>query len=103
MESGSEKLRPLLLRCVNQKQILILSEISGKSGETATTLLTRLSKERSLPLSTLKLNLKKLISLGLVLQNDSKPAALSGSGLFILKIAQDSLKNDLKIRRGHVE
>lgn len=91
MESGSEKLRPLLLRCINQKQILILSEISGKSGETATTLLIRLSRERSLPLSTLKLNLRKLTSLGLILQNNSKPVTLSDSGSLVLKIAQSSL------------
>ena len=86
MELGSEKLRPVLLRCVNQKQVLILKEISKNTGETATTLLARLSKESSLPLSTLKLNLQKLKSLGLVLHEDSKPVRLTPSGKLVLKV-----------------
>lgn len=89
MEVGSEKLRPLLLRCLNQKQILILNEISKNSGETATGLLIRLSIERSLPLSTLKLNLKILKDLGLVLQENSKPVKLTPSGMLVLKILGD--------------
>lgn len=94
MDSGSEKLRPVLLRCINPKQILILSEISKKSGETATTLLIRLSLEHSLPLSTLKLNMKKLISLGLVLQENSKPVTLTGAGLLLLNMTTQSSQKD---------
>lgn len=92
MEFGSEKLRPVLLRCLNQKQILILREISKSTGETATTLLSRLSKESSLPLSTLKLNLKKLKTLDLVLHEDSKPIRLTPSGKLILRVVGD--RND---------
>jgi|SRR3989338_273412 len=84
MESGSEKLRTVLIRCINPKQILILSEISKKTGETSTALLSRLSRENSLPLSTMKLNMKKLTFLGLVLRENSKPVKLTDSGLLVL-------------------
>ncbi len=90
MEFGGEKLGPVLLKALNRHQRLILREIP-ECGETATSLLTRLSRQHSLPLSTLKLNMRKLISLGLVLQEKSKPVVLTPTGALILSISQNSL------------
>lgn len=93
MDCDSEKLRPVLRRCINPKRILILEEISKSNGETATALLIRLSKESPLPLSTLKLNFRKLKDLGLVPQENFKPVKLTHTGLLVLKIlnSQSSL------------
>ncbi|KHO47427.1 MAG: hypothetical protein QT00_C0002G0079 [archaeon GW2011_AR5] len=90
MESGGEKLGPFLLKALSCHQLLILREISKTRGETSTALLTRISREKSIPLSTLKLNFKKLKSSGAVTHENSRPVRLNKTGMLILRILEES-------------
>ena len=62
---GVEDLRRLLLRTLNDNQLLILSRIAA-NDRPLTGLLINLSKETGVPLSTLKLNARILRELNLI-------------------------------------
>lgn len=62
---GVEDLRRLLLRTLNDNQLLILSRVAS-NNRPLTGLLTRLSEETGVPLSTLKLNARILRELNLI-------------------------------------
>lgn len=76
-------LKPLILRALNSNQLLILSSIDGSC---ATPLLERLSEERRIPLSTLKLNARILCDLGLVEFKSFCPIMITDLGLLVLEI-----------------
>jgi hypothetical protein len=76
-------LKVVVLRALNNNQILILSNANGLSGITA--LLQDLSDRYKIPLSTLKLNAQILKKLGLISFNGS-PAELTESGELMIKI-----------------
>lgn len=90
MELGGEKLGPILLKALSCHQRLILREISKRTGETSTALLIRMSRDKSIPLSTLKLNFRKIRHMGLVAHEDSRPVRLSKTGMLVLKILEES-------------
>src|SRR5512137_2615972 len=62
---GVEDLRRLLLRTLNDNQLLILSRVAS-NNRPLTGLLMRLSEETGIPLSTLKLNARILRELNLI-------------------------------------
>ena len=64
IEADGEDLRRLLLRALNENQVLILSNIGG--GERVSRILKRINDSRGIPLSTLKLNAKILRELRLI-------------------------------------
>ncbi|MEM1545115.1 MAG: transketolase [Candidatus Methanomethylicia archaeon] len=77
------------MKALNRNQILLLSKINENSESTITSLLTKLSNELDIPLSTLKFNAKILKSLNLIefKQNDkARIVCLSEAGKFILNI-----------------
>jgi len=59
-------LRRVLLRALNENQVLILLHASGSRGRSPTSLLREISAEHRVPLSTLKLNARILRELGLL-------------------------------------
>ncbi len=65
IEAEEGDLRRLLLRALNENQVLILSNIGG-SCERVSRILQRISETRGIPLSTLKLNAKILRELRLI-------------------------------------
>ena len=65
LEADEGDLRRLLLRALNENQILILGNIGGK-GQRMSRILQRISDSRGVPLSTLKLNAKILRELRLI-------------------------------------
>ena len=65
LEADEVDLRRLLLRALNENQVLILSNISGR-GERVSHILQRICDARGVPLSTLKLNAKILRELRLI-------------------------------------
>ena len=60
-----EDLRRLLLRTLNDNQLLILSRVAA-NNQPLTSLLINLSRETGVPLSTLKLNARILRGLNLI-------------------------------------
>lgn len=64
--SERENLKKLLVKAINPKQILILSQIENNRFENITSLLKIISTNHKIPLSTLKLNAKLLKELGLI-------------------------------------
>lgn len=65
-QEASEGLGLLLLRALNKNQLLILNELSKSNGESITQILCRISKSRKLAVSTLRLNARILLGLGLI-------------------------------------
>ncbi len=91
LEADEEDLRRLLLRALNENQILILSNIGGR-GERVSRILQRISDFRGVPLSTLKLNAKILRELRLIrygTQSEPDEAELTPLGKAILGIVND--------------
>jgi len=90
-EDSVEDLRKLVLRTLNNNQILILSEVARRK-ETMTSLLRALSEEFSIPLSTLKLNGRILRELNLISYGSNEGVAearLGTLGLFILRLLSE--------------
>lgn len=90
-EDSVADLRKLVLRTLNDNQILILSEVA-KRKETMTSLLRALSEEFSIPLSTLKLNGRILRELNLISYGSSEEVAearLGTLGFFILRLLSE--------------
>ncbi len=88
LEAEEEDLKRLLLRALNENQVLILSNIGG-GEERVSRILQRISEARGVPLSTLKLNAKilrelRLIHYGTLLEPDE--AELTPLGKSVLGI-----------------
>jgi len=86
--SGVDDLRNLILRTLNDNQLLVLNAVAGNS-QSLTSLLKQLSSEHSIPLSTLKLNARILRELGLISYGSvryKKEAQLEPLGRFVLKL-----------------
>jgi len=87
-KSGVADLRRLVLRTLNENQILILSQVA-RQRRTMTSLLRSLSEERGVPLSTLKLNARILRDLNLISYGPAergREARLRPLGAFILRL-----------------
>jgi hypothetical protein len=91
LEADEEDLKRLLLRALNENQVLILSNIGGR-GERVSRILQRISDTRGVPLSTLKLNAKILRELRLIRYGTlSEPdeAELTQLGRNVLMVVED--------------
>jgi broad specificity phosphatase PhoE len=90
-EDSVADLRKLVLRTLNDNQILILSEVARRK-DTMTSLLRALSEEFSIPLSTLKLNGRILRELRLISYGSREgitEARLGNLGFFILRLLSE--------------
>ncbi len=76
-------MRLVLLRALNENQILILSSVNGMRN--ITSLLADVAGESGVPISTLKLNAKILKELGLIDFNGA-PATVTELGRLIINI-----------------
>lgn len=91
LEANEADLRRLLLRALNENQILILSNIGGK-GERVSRILQRINDSRGVPLSTLKLNAKILRELRLIhygTLSEPDEAKLTPLGRTVLGVVDD--------------
>jgi hypothetical protein len=91
LEADEGDLRRLLLRALNENQVLILSNIGGRC-ERVSRILQRISDTRGVPLSTLKLNAKILRELRLIRYGTlSEPdeAELTPLGRDVLSVVDD--------------
>ncbi len=89
---GVNSLRNLILRTLNDNQLLVLNAVS-KRDQSLTSLLKQLSEEYGVPLSTLKLNARilrelKLISYGSI--HNKKSARLEDLGNFVMGLVNHS-------------
>ena len=84
ISGGPSGLKKTLLKAITKKQILLLSEIRRNNGNTITSLLTALSSESGIPLSTLKRSALILRQLELIDYSDFMPVNLTKSGSLIL-------------------
>jgi hypothetical protein len=85
-----ENLRRLLLRTLNDNQLLILNRVASNS-QPMTGLLSKLSQETGIPLSTLKLNARilrefNLISYGSV--RERRLAEVEPVGVLVLRLME---------------
>jgi hypothetical protein len=91
---GVSDLRNLILRTLNDNQLLILTSVSRRRA-TMTSLLRALSEEEGIPLSTLKLNARilrelKLISYGS--RREKRCAEVESLGALVLRLLTDRSK-----------
>jgi len=87
-KGGVADLRRLILRTLNENQILILSSLAEQRG-TITSLLRSLSEENGVPLSTLKLNARILRGLNLISfgsTGENRCAEVEALGSFVLRL-----------------
>ena len=85
---GVTDLRRLILRTLNDNQLLILTSLA-RQRRTMTSLLRNLSEEHGIPLSTLKLNARILRELNLVSYGstrDVRCAEVEKLGAFVLDV-----------------
>jgi hypothetical protein len=85
---GVEDLRRLLLRTLNDNQLLILSRVAS-NNRPLTGLLISLSRETGIPLSTLKLNARILRELNLISYGsvgEKKQAEVEPVGNLVLRL-----------------
>jgi hypothetical protein len=95
-QGGVADLRRLILRTLNENQILILSNLAGQR-RTITSLLRSLSEEHGVPLSTLKLNARILRGLNLISfgsTGEKRCAEVEALGSFVLRLLGDEPKGD---------
>ena len=86
--SGVTDLRKLILRTLNDNQLLVLNSVSERE-QSLTSLLKRLSEDYGVPLSTLKLNARILRELNLISYGsirDKRSAQLEPLGSFVMKL-----------------
>ncbi len=86
--SGVTDLRKLILRTLNDNQLLVLNSVSERE-QSLTSLLKRLSEDYGVPLSTLKLNARILRELNLISYGsirDKRTAQLEPLGSFVMKL-----------------
>ncbi len=85
---GVDDLRKLILRTLNDNQLLVLNSVS-EHEQSLTSLLKLLSGEYGIPLSTLKLNARILRELNLISYGsirDKKTAQLEPLGRFVMRL-----------------
>jgi hypothetical protein len=85
---GVNDLRKLILRTLNDNQLLVLNSVSERE-QTLTSLLKQLSEDYGIPLSTLKLNARILRELNLISYGsirDKKTAQLEPLGSFVMRL-----------------
>ncbi|MBN2336240.1 hypothetical protein JXL21_11825 [Candidatus Bathyarchaeota archaeon] len=83
---GVDRLRSLILRTLNDNQLLVLNAVS-EGDQSLTSLLKQLSDEYGVPLSTLKLNARILRELSLISYGsvrDRRCVCLEDLGLFVV-------------------
>jgi hypothetical protein len=88
---GVADLRNLILRTLNDNQILILTSVA-RQRKSMTSLLRTLSEEYAIPLSTLKLNARILRKLNLISYgsiHEKRNARVEYLGLFVLRLLFD--------------
>ena len=88
---GVDGLRNLILRTLNDNQLLVLNAVAEKD-QTLTSLLKQISNEYGIPLSTLKLNARILRELNLISYGSirvKRKAQLENLGKFILRLLLD--------------
>ncbi len=91
-------LRRVLLRALNENQVLILLRASESLERSLTSLLRDISAEHRVPLSTLKLNAKILRELGLLdYDRGQRPVRLTSAGRKVVEIL--SPRGNLLTRR----
>lgn len=90
--SGVTDLRKLILRTLNDNQLLVLNSVSERE-QSLTSLLKRLSEDYEIPLSTLKLNARILRELNLISYGsirDKRAAQLEPLGNFVMKLFMEN-------------
>lgn len=88
---GVSDLRNLILRTLNDNQLLILTSVSRRRA-TMTSLLRALSEEEGIPLSTLKLNARILRELNLISygsRRERRCAKVESLGDLVLRLLTD--------------
>ncbi len=83
-----KSLRPVLRRALNDNQILLLNAIKHNSFPSVSSLLNHVSSSHGVPLSTLRLNVRVMLELGLAEVNSSH-AELTGLGRLVLEMLND--------------
>jgi hypothetical protein len=97
--SGVENLRRLLLRTLNDNQLLILSRVAS-NNQPLTSLLNRLSQETGIPLSTLKLNARILRKLNLISYGsvrERRLAEVEPVGVLVLRLMEANERAKIKL------
>lgn len=97
--SGVDNLRRLLLRTLNDNQLLILNSVASNS-QPLTGLLNKLSQETGTPLSTLKLNARilrkfNLISYGSV--RERRFAEVEPVGALVLRLMEADDRAEIRL------
>jgi predicted transcriptional regulator len=77
----------LFLSALSEKQLLILNHVSDNSYRSITSLLLFISESYKIPLSTLKLNAKKIADMRLI-ETSNGIAAITELGSFVLESLQ---------------
>ena len=91
---GVDDLRVLILRTLNDNQLLVLNAVAERE-QSLTSLLKQLSEEYQIPLSTLKLNARILRELNLISYGSirhKRTAQLESLGKFILRLLLDDTR-----------
>lgn len=90
-----ELIKILLNNKLTKKQIKLLNRIKDKEGILYYQLIEKLSKELSIPTSTVKWNLNKLRNLGIIITGDKNnkgvPVKITSKGKILLKIFNEKL------------
>jgi len=91
-KSQEKKLGKLLVRGFTKKQLVVLESISKDKSKSITSAAKKISEERKIPLSTVKLDLKILERLEIIKKIEKqglKKALMSRFGKLILQIISD--------------
>jgi hypothetical protein len=89
--SGVDDLRRLMLRTLNDNQLLLLNAIAERN-QSLTSLLKQLSEEYGVPLSTLKLNARILRELNMITYgsvHERREAKLKEFGRFVRRVVTE--------------
>ena len=102
IEARDDDLRRLLLRALNENQVLILAQI-GRSNERVSKVLQCISTGHSVPLSTLKLNAQilrelNLITYGLELSGGARLTSLGRSIVQILDACEPQAGDVMEVQ-----
>ena len=96
---GATDLRRLILRTLNDNQILVLNSIS-QERQSLTSLLKHLSEEYCIPLSTLKLNARILRELNLITYgsvHNKRNAKLKPLGRFVMNLMTQAQTEEIML------
>ena len=90
-DGGAQDLRKLILRTLNQNQVLVLKAVADRN-QSLTSLLKQLSEDHGVPLSTLKLNARILRELNMISYGSirkRKSVSLEDLGRFIFGLLDE--------------